>query len=137
MRGKKIKERPYPPHPAGLCLEHFFNMIRDKSVKLKNGKYICSEKQLDGSWKYSTSDTHIPRPKKKSAFFVQSEEENLVNQIIQEAGSEEEGHISKEDFEQVLEHVRSVGTKRKREEQNPVFAVERFLNETSTADTGN
>ena len=134
---RRSKERPYPPHPAGLCLEHFFNMIRDKSVKLKNGKYICSEKQLDGSWKYSTSDTHIPRPKKKSAFFVQSEEENLVNQIIQEAGSEEEGHISKEDFEQVLEHVRSVGTKRKREEQNPVFAVERFLNETSTADTGN
>ena len=61
----------------------------------------------------------------------------MVNQIIQEAGSEEEGNISKEDFEQVLEHVRSVGTKRKREEQNPVFAVERFLNETSTADTGN
>ena len=112
-------------------------MIRDKSVKLKNGKYICSEKQLDGSWKYSTSDTHIPRPKKTSAFFVRSEEEHLVNQIIQEAGSEEEGHISKEDFEQVLEHVRSVGIKRKREEQNTVFAVEKFLNEKPTANTGN
>ena len=134
---RRSKERPYPPHPAGLCLEHFFSMIRDKSVKLKNGKYICSEKQLDGSWKYSTSDAHIPRPKKKSTFFVQSEEENLVHQIIQEAGSEEEGNISKEDFQQTLEHARSVSTKRKREEQNPVFAVEKFLNEKSTANTGN
>ena len=73
-------------------------MIRDKSVKLKNGKYICSEKQLDGSWKYSASDTHIPRPKKKSAFFVQTKEEELLNQIIQESGSEEEGNIYEEDL---------------------------------------
>ena len=134
---RRSKERPFPPHPAGLCLEHFFSMIRDKSVKLKNGKYICSEKQLDGSWKYSASDTHIPRPKKKSAFFVQTKEEELLNQIIQESGSEEEGNIYEEDLQQVLEYVRSVGTKRKREEQNPVFAVEKFIDETSTADTGN
>jgi hypothetical protein len=78
-----------------------------------------------------------PRPKKKSAFFVKSEEENLVNQIPQEAGSEEEGNISKEDFDQALKHARSASTKRKREEQNPVFAVEKFLNEFSTANTGN
>ena len=75
--------------------------------------------------------------RKSQHFFVQSEEENLVNQILQEAGSEEEGNISKEDFQQVLEHTRSVSTKRKREEQNPVFAVEKFINETSTTDTGN
>jgi hypothetical protein len=36
-----------------------------------------------------------PKAKEKSAFFVQSKEENLVNQIIQEAGPEEEGHVSK------------------------------------------
>ena len=137
LEARRSKERPYPPHPAGLCLEHFFSMIRDKSVKLKNGKYICSEKQLDGSWKYSASDTHIPRPKKKSAFFVQTKEEELLNQIIQESGLEEEGTIYEEDFQQVLEHVRSVGTKRKREEQNSVFAVEKFIDETSTAGTGN
>ena len=68
---------------------------------------------------------------------MQTKEEELLNQIIQESGSEEEGNIYEEDLQQVLEHVRSVGTKRKREEQNPVFAVEKFIDETSTADTGN
>jgi hypothetical protein len=33
--------------------------------------------------------------------------------------------------------MRSAGTKRKREEQNFVFAVEKFLNEDPTANTGN
>ena len=66
-----------------------------------------------------------------------TKEEDLLNQITQEPGPEEEGNIYEEDLQQVLEYVRSVGTKRKREEQNHVFAVERFLNETSTADTGN
>jgi hypothetical protein len=96
---RRSKEMPCPPRPAGLYLEHFFNVIRDKSEKLKNGKHICSENQLDGSWRYSASDAHIPRPKKKLAFFVKSKEEDLVNQIIQEPGSEEEGRIHEEDFQ--------------------------------------
>jgi hypothetical protein len=108
---------------------------------LKNGKYICSEKQLDGSWKYSPLDTHIPRPKKKSAFFflLQTKEEEPPNQITQEPGSEEERDIYEVDLQQVLEHTRSAGagTKRKREEQNPVLVVEKAINEISTADTGN
>ena len=75
--------------------------------------------------------------RKSQHFFVQTKEEELLNKIIQESGLEEEGAIYEEDFQQVLEHVRSVGTKRKREEQNSVFAVEKFIDETSTAGTGN
>jgi hypothetical protein len=67
-----------------------------------------------------------PQTKEKVSIFVQTKEEELLNQIIQESGSEEEGNIYEEDLQQVLEHVRSAGTKRKREEQNPVFAVEKI-----------
>ena len=50
-----------------------------------------------------------------------TKEEDLLNQITQEPGPEEEGNIYEEDFQQVLEHIQSAGTKRKRGEPNSVL----------------
>ena len=130
------KLRPYPPHPAGLCLEHFFLMIRNKAVKLRDGKYMCSEKQADGTWRYSTSNTHEIKSRPKKAFFITKSEE-LVNQMIDMTSDpSEEGVVCEGMLEYMFDQVRAISNnmpsqnKRKREGENTV--VERDSSEMAS-----
>ena len=124
------KVRPYPPHPSGLCLEHFFNMIRQKPVKLKDGLYICSEKQADGSWKYSTSNSPQVREKPKKAYFLTKSEILLDTIMTLTSDGSDDGIVTESELELMVQNeleLRAIGigsstNKRKREE---VIAVEK------------
>jgi hypothetical protein len=62
-------------------------MIRDKSVKLKNGKHVCSEKQLDGTVVGNTvprTHTHT-KAKEKASIFCAIRGRKFGKQILQEA----------------------------------------------------
>ena len=130
---RRSKERPYPPHPAGLCLEHFFQMIKNIAVKTKRGQYVVSQKESDGTWRYSLSNTPVPTTTSKRSMFI-SKEEEVVNEIKElYTHPSEGGTIHIDELFMVREYASMENNKRKREDGDSTF-VERDFFERQQSD---
>ena len=97
---------------------------------------MCSEKQADGTWRYSTPNTHEIKSRPKKAFFITKSEE-LVNQMIDVTSDpSEEGVVCEGMLEYMFDQVRAISNnmpsqnKRKREGENIV--VERDSSEMAS-----
>ena len=127
--------RPYPPHPSGLCIEHFLDLIRNKSITTKDGKFIVSKRDEEGNWKYSVSNSPATvETNNKKNYFI-NEIDMLTESIL--SGSPQDESLSWDNIP--LEEIRmlyefsskteSKVVKRKREDSPLVERSCKFLSE--------